>query len=120
MTCAHCQDLQERILQLETQLYNRDWEAPLEFHLTPMEASMVATMLTRDRACERDFLINATRKFGTSKQDPISNLMDTKICHIRAKLKPFGLEIITCWGVGWRITGESRDRLLSWNKRRAA
>ena len=121
MTCAHCDELAERVRQLEAELYNTSWEAPREIGLTRMEARMVSAMVARDRTCTQAFLILATRDCAGTKEDyPGSNLIDAKLCHIRRKLKPFGLAIETIWGVGFKLTPESRHRLLNWQTAEAA
>lgn len=121
MTCAHCEELEEKIRQLEKRIYGREWESPTELRLTLLEESIVATLLHSGRVCSPDFLIDATRgRRGTHASHPQSNLIDSKICHIRAKFKPFGLGIETIWGRGYRLKPESRDRLLNWQNQEAA
>ena len=122
MTCEHCAELEEQVRQLERQLYNREWEAPAEFRLTPLEQCIVATLVAANgRACSADFLIDATRAARhTYRQNPTSNLNFSKVCHTRAKLKPFGLTIETVWGTGFRISTEMRARLLNWSNQEAA
>jgi two-component system cell cycle response regulator CtrA len=118
--CSGCDERDEKIKQLERELYGRDWEAPKELRLTKLEAAIVATLLANNRPCSSSLLIDATRGRGTHTDNPMSNLIDSKICHIRAKLRPFGLKVATIWGCGWKIEDETRARLLNWNKRRAA
>ena len=122
MICSDCQEREERIRQLEERLYGREWEAPREFKLTPLEQFLVATLIAANgRACSEDFLIEATRAARhTYRQNPTSNLIASKICHTRSKLKPFGITIETVWGLGFRITIEMRERILNWEHRRAA
>ena len=121
MMCDRCEELAERVRQLEAELYNTSWEAPSEIGLTRMEARMVSAMVARDRTCTQAFLILATRDCAGTKADyPDSNLIDAKICHIRRKLRPFGLSIETIWGVGFKLSPESRFRLLNWQSAEAA
>lgn len=121
MTCCQgCDERDEKIRQLEHELYGRSWEAPKELRLTKLEAAIVATMLANNRVCSANLLIDATRGRGTHKEHPTSNLIDSKICHIRAKLRPFGLGVTTVWGTGYKIEDETRARLLNWQERRAA
>lgn len=113
--CDRCEELTERVRQLEATLFNKDWEAPREFKLTPMEARILATLYARDRTCSADMLIDATRDIGGIKRvHPNGNVIDAKICHIRNKLKPFGLSIETMWGAGYRLANESRAALRNW------
>ena len=46
--------------------------------------------------------------------NPTSSIkvVGTIICRLRKKLRPYGIEIHTVWGEGFRITEEDRDRLL--------
>jgi len=120
MMCEGCEIRDEKIKQLEHELYGRSWEAPKEFRLTKLEAAIVATMLANNRVCSANLLIDATRGRGTHTAHPNSNLIDAKICHIRAKLRPYGLRIETVWGTGYKIEDETRAQLLNWNARRAA
>ena len=120
--CDRCEEHEERIRQLEAQLYGRDWEAPKEMRLTGMEEAIVATLIAADgRTCTPDLLIDATRgRRGTHTAHPTSNLIDSKICHVRAKMRPFGIEIETVWGRGWRIMPIHRERILNWRNQEAA
>ena len=120
MCCEGCEERAEKIRQLEAELYGREWEAPSEFRLTKLEAAIVATLLANNRVCSQALLIDATRGRGTHTNNPNSNLIDAKICHIRAKLRPYGLRVETVWGTGYKIEDETRTKLLSWTPRRAA
>lgn len=121
-TCERCLDLEEQVRQLEAQLYGRHWEAPRELRFTALEEAIVATMLAANgRACSSEFLIDATRGLrGCHRQNPTSNIIDTKLCHVRAKMRPYGLTIETVWGRGWCITRTTRQKLLNWAKQEAA
>ena len=39
--------------------------------------------------------------------------IDVHICRLRKKLRPFGVEIDSVWGVGLSMTAESKTRLLA-------
>lgn len=118
--CTGCEERDEKIKQLERELYGREWEAPREFRLTKLEAAIVATLLANNRVCSTDLLIDATRGRGTHTNNPNSNLIDAKICYIRSKLRPYGLRIETVWGTGYKIEDETRARLLNWKNGMAA
>ncbi len=119
--CDRCEELEERVRQLEGELYHTEWEAPSEFGLTYMEARIVGALIARDKVCRQSFLIAATRDCaGTKTEFPHTGLIDAKICHIRRKLKPYGLEIETVWGRGYRLTASSRQALLDWNNQAEA
>lgn len=115
MTCCEgCEERDEKIRQLESELYGREWEAPSELRLTKLEAAIVATLLANNRICSQSLLIDATRGCGTHTNNPNSNLIDAKICYIRAKFRPFGLRVETVWGMGYRMENETRAKLLNW------
>lgn len=121
MTCDRCAELEERVRQLEAELYHNGWEVPQELGLTHFESRMLAAMVRTGRPCTKEFLIQATRGIPGSKSDyPESNVIASKICHLRRKLRPFGCEIITVWGGAFRIDPISRERLLHWQERAAA
>ena len=118
--CEGCEERDERIRQLERDLYGREWEAPSELRLTKLETAIVATLLANNRICSQSLLIDATRGRGSQKENPNSNLIDAKICYIRAKLRPYGLRVETVWGCGYKIEDETRARLLNWTARKSA
>ena len=118
--CIGCDERDEKIRQLERELYGRSWEAPKELRLTKLEVVIVVTLLANNRVCSTSLLIDATRGRGTHTNNPNSNLIDAKICHIRAKLRPYGLRVETVWGTGYKIEDETRAQLLEWAARRAA
>lgn len=39
---------------------------------------------------------------------PMDKILDVFVCRLRRKLEPFGVTIITRWGYGWYVEGESR------------
>lgn len=118
--CTRCEELEERVRQLEADLYNHDWAPPAEIRLTRLEGSIVAAMVRTGRPCSEDFLVQATRGRGSWTSEPQSNLIASKISHIRDKFEPFELVVETVWGVGYRLTPESRTRLLNWQQAEAA
>ena len=110
----HVEELEEKIRQLEAQLYNHDYEPPIELGLTPLEASMVSAMVGGGgRTLTHEFLVEATRT-PRLKTYAEPKLAQTVTCKIRRKLAPFGLVIETVWGRGYRLSDESRMRLLTW------
>jgi len=46
---------------------------------------------------------------GDQPEDP--KIIDVVVCHIRKKLKPFGVEISTMWGRGFYFDDENRAKL---------
>jgi hypothetical protein len=39
------------------------------------------------------------------------NNVDVIVCKLRQKLRPHGIEIITVWGIGYRLAGGAHDRI---------
>lgn len=113
--CEQCEELTEKVRQLETELYGYEWEPPREFRLTAMEGRILGVLVAAERARSKDFLIEATRDIPGVKTDaPYANVVQSKVCHLRTKLRPYGLEIENVFGRGYRLTTESRTRLLNW------
>lgn len=118
--CDRCEELEEKVRQLESELYNTMWEAPPELGLTSMEARILSVLVAHERPLAQSFLITATRDCAGIKGDfPNKQLIDAKICHMRRKMRAFGLGIETIWGRGFRLEAESRTRLRNWNVQRA-
>ena len=111
--------LEAELANLKAELYGQGWEAPKELGLTNMEAVIIQILAASERVRTPAFLIEATRSVPSCKKDfPSGKLIEAKICHIRRKLAPYGLKIETSWGHGFRLSDESRARLLSWNSDR--
>lgn len=106
----------ERIRQLEAALYGWEWEPPLELRLTPCQARMVQALVAASgRVLTREFLIDATRRTPRAREVyPDLKMMDTVICKMRERFRPYGLSIATVHGRGFRIDEETRQRLLTW------
>jgi two-component system cell cycle response regulator CtrA len=79
--------------------------APVEMGLTGHETKMFGRLLRGD-AVSKDGLMNAVYTVGIDDQPEIK-IIDVFICKIRKKLKPFGIEIATIWGVGYQMTAQS-------------
>ncbi|MEO0870964.1 MAG: helix-turn-helix domain-containing protein [Pseudomonadota bacterium] len=105
-------ELRETIRQLEEQLFNDAWFAPIEFCLTPAEASYLAALMGATR-CTKDMLLMASRR---TDDDVEIKIVDVFICKLRKKLKPFGIEIKTDWGRGYYLTAEMKTRVSDFTK----
>jgi hypothetical protein len=78
------------------------------FKMTRLQASLLAILLKRTEAT-KDVLhkvIEANRKPNTRETDP--KMVDVVICHLRKKLKKFGLKIDTLWACGYYMKPEQR------------
>lgn len=107
-------ELRERIRQLETVAFNREWLCPLEFGLTRQQQAVLAAMVTRER-CSKQYLLHASRIDGTT-ETPDIKIVDVIIYHIRMGIAPFGLHIETLRAEGYMLTPESRLRLKNWSQ----
>lgn len=117
MMCVRCEELTERIRQLETQLYGWEWEPPRELGFTPCQRAIVQTLVAANgRVVSREVLIDATRRTPQAFKDyPELRMMDTVICKIRDRMRPHDLVVHTIRGQGFFIPPETRARLLNWN-----
>ncbi len=119
--CDRCEELQERIYQLEHSLYARDVKIPAEFALNATQERILALLLRYDRAVDQDTIFEATRGMTRAiARVRGDKLVNTQVCKLRQRLAPWGLGIETVYGVGYRLPAHTRKRLLSWPDRKAA
>ncbi|MGV6876658.1 helix-turn-helix domain-containing protein [Pseudochelatococcus sp. B33] len=96
--------LRERVRQLEDALAPPGVHVPIEWRLTPVEATVYQCLASRHEATKQAIM---TALYGTRPDDaPEIKIVDVIVCHIRKKLKPFGIEIRTIWGRGYAIDGK--------------
>jgi len=101
--------LRARIRDLEAEVYGAPWRAPPELCLTRSEEKLLAVLVGREQV-EKRFLFNEL--YGDRLDDvPNDKIFDVFVCKLRAKMKPFGLEIQTIWGRGYTLPPETRRRL---------
>lgn len=119
--CDRCSELEEKIRQLETELYGQEWEPPAGMILTRCELAIVRALLAGDRVVPDWTLFLATRAaLGRYSDDMDGTVVKVWVSKIRSKFTPLGLVIETVWGTGYRITGYTRRRLLNWSQQEAA
>ena len=113
--CDQCDELQERVRQLEDRAYGRDlqWEAPPWLGLRRMEESIVRVLLVAaGRTVSREFLYDATRvAIGAGRSSTDIKIVDVVLSHLRGKLRPVGIEIETVWGRGYRLSSVNAQQL---------
>ena len=107
---AENEELRERIVQLEELLGFRTL-LPIEWRLTGKEAGLVGFLLTRPLASKAD-LMSALYSLRPD-EPPHEKIVDVFVCKVRKKLRPFGVEILTVWGQGYRIDKATRERLTA-------
>ena len=103
------EELEEQIRWLESQLDGElGAEFVLRFGLTGTEGAILSA-LVRPGIRSIDALVSMLeRRSGNDLSDANVKVY---ICKIRSKLKPFGVEIITHWGVGYSLSDETRQQL---------
>lgn len=112
--CEGCEIRDEKIRQLERELYAKDYVSPLELRLSGTQTAMLGVLLRYDRIVSTDLLFEATRHNRTWKTEPDAKLMQVQMFRLREKLRPWGLSVQTVHGEGFRLTDETRRKLLSW------
>lgn len=119
--CDGCITRDEEIRWLKRTLYGQEIAIPAELDLTLAQTIMLRCLLARDGTIAYGTLFSATREIPGSKWDEPKDdkVLAVHMCRIRKQLRPFGLEIRTDWGLGYRLTPESRARLLNWNSETA-
>ena len=115
--CARCQVLgdeidvlKDRIRLLESEL-GADTPVPLVFRLTPSETRILGLLMARPMATHDAV---ATILYGHRVSDdevPDGNVAKVLVHKMRKKLGPFGVEIETVWGLGWRMSAEGKEMI---------
>lgn len=120
--CVRCAELEEEVRQLKCRVYgNAEWEPPHELRLTGHEAVILKALMAHDRVAPNWLLYEATRAAPNAKGDEVDpNIVKVRVSLLRSKLRPFGLEIITHFAVGYSLHPDARRRLLNWEAERAA
>lgn len=100
--------LREIIARLERAL-GMEFIAPVEWRLTGSESRLIGALIAREILTKDAGMAALYRDFGKDEPDP--KIFDVFVCKIRKKLRLFGIEIATLWGVGYRLTPQSRAEL---------
>ena len=102
-------ELKEQVRQLK-KLLVPPFVTPIEWGLTAQQQTLFCMLLTRDRVT-RD-MFNAVAITRPSTKNAANQCCDMAVYHLRKKLKKFGVQVKTEWGLGWRLV----DR-KNWQKR---
>lgn len=100
--------LQATILRLEDRIQELEQAMglcvlpPLEWGLTQNEARLFGALLERELLTKDAAMAALYRDRG--EDEPEIKIVDVFVCKARKKLKPFGIEIGTRWGVGYFVT----------------
>ena len=106
--CEKIEELEEQVRQLKKLLVPA-FVTPVEWGLTRKQKALFCMLLTRDLVT-RDML-DAAAITGASSTPNYGNVL---LYQLRKKLKKFGIQVKSEWGLGWRLV----DR-KSWQKRLA-
>lgn len=97
--------LREKIVALEEAMGMRI-EAPLMLGLTSHETKLFGILLKRD-VVTKEAAMSALYGDRPNGEAEIK-IVDVYICKARKKLKPFGIQIETIWGRGFRMPAASK------------
>lgn len=97
--------LEDRIQQLEEALGVLVLP-PLEWGLTKNEGRLIGVLLERELVTKDTAMAALYRDRGES--EPEVKIVDVFICKARKKLRPFGIQIDTRWGVGYSMSAASK------------
>lgn len=84
---------------------------PIEWGLTINEGRLFGALMERELLTKDAAMAALYRDRGADEPD--LKIVDVFICKLRKKLKPFGLEIGTRWGVGYQMSAEMKVRARS-------
>ena len=104
--CEKIEELEEQVRQLKKLLVPA-FITPIEWRLTRKQQALFCMLLTRDLVT-RDML-DAAAISGASSTPNYGNVI---LYQLRKKLKKYGIQVKSEWGVGWRLV----DR-KNWQKR---
>ncbi|QHJ78597.1 MAG: hypothetical protein [Caudoviricetes sp.] len=102
-------ELKEQVCQLK-KLLVPPFVTPVEWCLTGQEQTLFCMFLKRDLVT-RD-MFNAVAITRQSTKNAANQCCDMAVCHLRKKLKKYGIHIKNEFGLGWRLV----DR-KNWQKR---
>lgn len=101
------EELRERIRMLEAMM-GFTFDAPLQFGMTAKESKIFGVLLKRDLATKQHIM---DVLYSTMPdKEPDMKIVDVFVCKMRAKIKPFGVEVSTSWGRGWYMTAENKAK----------
>ena len=80
------------------------------FKVTKLQAALFAVLIKRTEVIKDTLhqVIESRRKPNKEETDP--KMVDVVICHLRDRLKPFGITIETQWASGYFMTLEMRKK----------
>lgn len=109
--------LRDELRQLKESM-GLTFSAPLEWRLTGSEVKVFGRLL-KGGAVTKDALMACLYR-DAAKDEAEIKIVDVFVCKLRKKLKPFGLEIATIWGIGYQMPAASKERFEREWRRAAA
>lgn len=113
---AECDRLEARVMLLEDALYGGDPHFPVEWELTKLETRWLATLYARSGVVTRDMLLTAIYQ---ERSLPDLKILNVVACKVRRKVAPFGVEIETVWGRGYRLADPEKAKEAAFGADRA-
>lgn len=98
------EELREKVRQLE-EIIGFHAQAPVVFGLNRREEMVLGILTKRDRVTKGQIMIAL---YSDQVGGPDIRIIDVYICRLRKKLKGFGIEINTIWGIGYSLTPASK------------
>lgn len=84
------------------------------FKLTRQQAAVFVAIIRRAPEIYKDHIQTAIESTRPPNSDPTDQKMiDVIIHHIRAKIKPYGIELKTRWGQGYSLPFAEREKVLA-------
>ena len=85
---------------------------PAEWELTSSESKIMGGLLS-GRTLSADQMIQLLY-WDKEEPDTAYNGLQVRLCHLRSKLKPFGIEIVCKWGVGYHLDPPGKQVVMRW------
>lgn len=80
------------------------------FKTTRLEAAILSVLLRRNEVTKQQLHAVVEQNRPSANRDETDlKMIDVVICHLRKKLKPFGVAIETVWGTGYLVSAEHRE-----------
>lgn len=96
--------LREENRQLRESLGGAEFSFPREWRLTRAEQRLLSCLYTG----KNYFRIEEALRFASCHGNATDrDVVKVRVCGMRKKLKPFGIEIRNVWGEGYELTPES-------------
>jgi DNA-binding response OmpR family regulator len=111
-------DERDRIKRLEIEIKGpRHLRIGVRLNLTAVQAAMLDCLLARPGRCvTRQLMLEAVYwgypDLPTKRDCHVDvKVFDVQVCHMRRKLRPYGIEIKTVWGRGYMLEHEAVRRI---------